>query len=76
MSNEYTKVRLIIVRKTDNAVLAAPQRHVEANLKPPEHWIPRSLFHAADDLRIGREPNDGRILELRLRAWKAEELDL
>ncbi len=70
--DEYVKVRVIFVRKTNDAVLVSK---VTNDVNEPVHWIPLSLLHAADESRLNNSMAT-EVVEFRMRAWKAERLDL
>lgn len=40
------------------------------------HSIPRSLLHAADDIKIDREGGIDEEIAIRVREWKAEQLGI
>ena len=67
MSDEYRIVSAKLLGRTPKAIKVATKQGNE--------WLPRSLLHAADDLKVDKLS----ILvefSFRLRAWKAEEVGL
>lgn len=71
MTDAYVKVKVILIAKTRDAIL------IDCDLDGPmrKAWIPLSLVHIADELKIGNDHSTD-IVEFRLREWKALELDL
>jgi hypothetical protein len=65
--DSYTIVEAKLMARTMKAVMVAT--------KSGNEWIPRSLLHAADDIRADKATLLARF-DFRLRTWKAEELDL
>lgn len=72
MSDEYVKVKIILVARTADAILVS---RFPNDLKSPTYWIPLSLIHIADERRIDKSKMSD-VIELRMRAWKAEKLNL
>lgn len=70
---KYTRFSCILVSATDDAVQVdiRPDDPVEGELK----WIPRSLLHGADDIRLDRNDFGNKIL-LRVMDWKAKQLGI
>ncbi|MBE0563680.1 MAG: hypothetical protein IH622_23075 [Ochrobactrum anthropi] len=67
----YTRFTCILVAATEDAVQVdiSPNVSEKSTLK----WIPRSLLHGADDIRLDR--NDfGQKIQLRVMDWKAKQL--
>jgi hypothetical protein len=71
MSDEYVKVTARIMATTRNAFFFDVS-HDDSEI---HRWIPKSLVHGGDVLKIERSPGRGQVA-FRLMAWKAEELDL
>lgn len=70
--DEYTKVRVILVSPTRDAVLVS---RVSNDQSEPILSIPKSLIHSADLTKLTWE-NATEIVEFRMFEWKAEALDL
>lgn len=69
-SDDYVKVKVILVMRTQNAIL------INCDAKADRlAWIPLSLIHAADEKSVNNSKMT-EIVEFRLREWKATELDL
>lgn len=72
MSDEYVLVTAIFVTAKDRSFAVL---HANGGRQGERVWLPRSLVHGADDLKLDRaRPRDE--ITFRLRAWKAEEVSL
>lgn len=72
MSDNYVKVKVILITRTRDALL------VDCKLDGVDMrkaWIPLSLVHSADEKKVGNNHATD-IVEFRLREWKAMELGL
>ena len=63
----YTRVKAIFLRYTQSAALF--------EIEDDEVWIPRSLIHGGDDMRLARLSR-GDDVAFQLMEWKAKELGL
>lgn len=72
MSDDYVKVKVILVARTKDAILVS---RFSNDVNEPTHWIPLSLLHIADERRIDNSQMTEPI-EFRMRAWKAAKLNL
>nr|DAU40458.1 MAG TPA: hypothetical protein [Caudoviricetes sp.] len=70
---KYTRFSCILVTATEDAV------QVDINTDDVDNsdlkWIPRSLLHGADDIRLDRNDFGNKIL-LRVMDWKAKQLGI
>jgi len=72
MRDDYRLVE-VILRKTPDV----PGKAIYVKgIKPPhyEAWIPRSLIHGGDMLKIERTAKYGDVVSFRLAGWKAEQV--
>jgi hypothetical protein len=67
--DEYVSVMGLIHEIRDGAVLFSVGDAVQGG-----DWIPRSLMHGADDLRLKTQLAKGDRAILRIFRWKAEEV--
>ena len=74
MSEEYRTVEVILRRSPDEAGKAI----LVKGIKPPHYevWVPRSLIHGGDMLKIEKSSKYGDVVTFRLMDWKAEQLGL
>lgn len=68
MTETYLPVRTMIIKVSTDAVLI----HQQAIYS---HWIPLSLIHGADELKL-RKAMRGDVITLRIMDWKVRALDL
>lgn len=70
---KYTRFSCILVSTTEDAVQVdiSPNVPEKSTLK----WIPRSLLHGADDIRLDRY-DFGKKIQLRVMDWKAQQLGI
>lgn len=71
-NDDYVKIEVIFIHRTGAAICCTK---VNNDPESPTFWIPVSLIHGGDLLRIDNNKAT-EVIEFRLREWKAEELDL
>jgi hypothetical protein len=67
-SEDYVSIRGRLKDRRTNAILFAVGRAVERG-----DWIPRSLLHGADEIKLDSQ-RIGDEITIRMFRWKAEEL--
>lgn len=73
MKEEYVRTSGTLIRRGNNAILV----DFASNQDQPrnEHWIPLSLIHGADEMRINNDHINNTI-HFRLMRWKAQKLNV
>lgn len=74
-SDDYVRVKAILIGPTRDAVMIARVSDVNRSPDFKPLIIPKSLIHSADLSKLTWE-SATEIVEFRLREWKAEDLDL
>ena len=74
MDNKYRTIEAILRKNPDvpgKAILIK-------GVNPPHYevWVPRSLVHGGDMLKIEKSSKYGDVITFRMMGWKAEQLGL
>lgn len=72
MTDKYTKVECILIHMSSNAALIGIAKE---NGMVLENWIPLSLVHGADEIKMRRVNHIDKIT-IRVMDWKVKELGL